>query len=154
MEVTKIRVTVHRDAGNNRLLGFASLTLDDSLGLHDLKIIDGRNVRFVSFPQRKICDHCPDCRARTEVTARFCHYCGAQLNDNRAQLDDQGKPLLWADIVHPVTTEFREKLMAAILAEYDAEAQRQRTAKAEVEKAETSLADTEADVSKTQETQS
>ena len=50
MEITEVRVfPVHEE----KLKAFASIVIDDAFVVSDIKIIDGRNGRFLSMPSSK-----------------------------------------------------------------------------------------------------
>ena len=50
MEITEIRITLRDD---DKLRAFASITLDDSLVIRGLKVIEGANGMFVAMPSRQ-----------------------------------------------------------------------------------------------------
>ncbi len=50
MEITEIRITLRDD---EKLRGFASITLDNCFVIRGLKIISGANGIFVAMPSRK-----------------------------------------------------------------------------------------------------
>ncbi len=50
MKITEIRITLRDD---NKLKGFASITLDDAFVIRGLKIIEGASGPFVAMPSRK-----------------------------------------------------------------------------------------------------
>lgn len=50
MKITEIRITLRDD---NKLRGFASITLDDAFVIRGLKIIEGGSGPFVAMPSRK-----------------------------------------------------------------------------------------------------
>ncbi len=50
MEISEIRVTLRDD---NKLKGFASITLDDCFVIRGLKIIEGATGLFIAMPSRK-----------------------------------------------------------------------------------------------------
>ncbi len=50
MNITEIRITLRDD---NKLKGFASITLDDAFVVRGLKIIEGASGPFVAMPSRK-----------------------------------------------------------------------------------------------------
>lgn len=56
MEISNIKVvktdSLLKDNANSRLLAYASLTVDNSIRLEDLKIIRGDRETFLSFPSR------------------------------------------------------------------------------------------------------
>lgn len=50
MEITEIRITLRDD---DKLRGFASITLDNKFVIRGLKVIEGSNGLFVAMPNRK-----------------------------------------------------------------------------------------------------
>ena len=50
MNITEIRITLRDD---NKLKGFASITLDDAFVVRGLKIIEGASGPFIAMPSRK-----------------------------------------------------------------------------------------------------
>lgn len=50
MEITEIRITLRDD---EKLRGFASITLDDCFVIRGLKIIEGATGMFVAMPNRR-----------------------------------------------------------------------------------------------------
>ncbi len=50
MKITEIRITLRDD---NKLKGFASITLDDAFVIRGLKIIEGATGPFIAMPSRK-----------------------------------------------------------------------------------------------------
>lgn len=52
MNITDIRIRKTFD-NNDALLALVSITLDDELALHDIKIIRNRDKLFVAMPNRK-----------------------------------------------------------------------------------------------------
>ena len=52
MKITS--VTVRKvDKENSRMKGIASVLLDDSFAVHDIRIIEGDNGLFIAMPSRK-----------------------------------------------------------------------------------------------------
>jgi stage V sporulation protein G len=51
MKVTNVSVKKLENAGN--LKGYATVVLDDCLAIHDIKIIEGKEKKFISFPSKK-----------------------------------------------------------------------------------------------------
>lgn len=51
MEITKIRIRVIENEG--RMKAIASITLDDELAVHDIRIIEGNEGLFVAMPSRR-----------------------------------------------------------------------------------------------------
>ena len=54
MQITDIRVRRMNQEG--RMKAIVSITIDDSLAVHDIKIIEGQEKLFVAFPSRKTPD--------------------------------------------------------------------------------------------------
>ena len=50
MEISEIRITLRDD---NKLKGFASITLDNAFVIRGLKIIEGASGLFIAMPSRK-----------------------------------------------------------------------------------------------------
>jgi stage V sporulation protein G len=50
LEITEIRITLRDD---DKLRGFASITLDNKFVVRGLKVIEGANGLFVAMPNRK-----------------------------------------------------------------------------------------------------
>ena len=54
MRVTITSVTVRKvEKENSRMRGIASVLLDDSFAIHDIRIIEGDNGLFIAMPSRK-----------------------------------------------------------------------------------------------------
>jgi len=52
--VTITSVTVRKvEKENSRMRGIASVLLDDSFAIHDIRIIEGDNGLFIAMPSRK-----------------------------------------------------------------------------------------------------
>ena len=54
MKITDIRVRLVND--NDKLKAVASITIDDELVVHDIKVINGKDGYFLSMPSRKTDD--------------------------------------------------------------------------------------------------
>lgn len=48
MKVTSVRI--NKIDGGKQLLGFANITLDDAIAVHNIKVIENEGKRFLSFP--------------------------------------------------------------------------------------------------------
>jgi len=117
MDITEIRVRL-AERKRDRLRAFCSVTFDDDFVIRDVKVIQGDQGLFVAMPSRKLTDRCPSCSVKNQLRARYCSECGARLAENRAELDDRGRPRLYVDIAHPVNAEARETIERAVLAAY------------------------------------
>jgi len=123
LEITEIRVKLVQSA-RDKLVAFASITLDNALVIRDIKIISSGDDRlFVAMPSRKLCDRCSRCGGKNYVRSRYCAECGARLPKNRAGLDERGRPRLYSDIAHPIHQRARDHFHKAILAAYKQELQ-------------------------------
>ena len=123
MEITEVRVRL-AERKQDRLRAFCSVTFDDAFVIRDVKVIQGDQGLFVAMPSRKLTDRCPSCGTKNQLRARHCSECGAKLAENRAELDDRGRPRLYVDIAHPVNTEARERIEQAVLVAYKEELER------------------------------
>ena len=122
MEITEVRVRLV-ERKQDRLRAFCTVTLGDEFVIRDVKVIEGDRGLFVAMPSRKLTDHCPSCRNKNQLRARYCSECGHRLGENRAQLDERGRPRLYVDIAHPINPEARERLEKAVLAAFHQEAE-------------------------------
>lgn len=113
---------------NERILAFASITLDDMFVIRDLKVVAGNGGILVAFPSRKLTDRCNHCGTKNHLRARFCNDCGSRLDERRATRDGEGKVKLHADLAHPITAECRQAMEAAVLAEYHRQVKGQEVA--------------------------
>ncbi len=120
MNITEVRVKLV-NSHSERVRAFCSVTLDRDFVIRDLKVIDGTNGVFVAMPSRKLSDHCPKCRSKNHMRAKFCNNCGGSLDENRAARDVQGRRKLHADVAHPINAECRQQLQAAVVEAFDAE---------------------------------
>ncbi len=125
MQITEVRIKL-TDNSEDRLRGFCSITFDHCFVVRDLKIIDGPSGPFVAMPSRKIAAHCPKCRSKNHLRARFCNHCGIKLPQAPVPIDHSGRPRLYADIAHPVNAECREMIQNRIIEEFELELQRSR----------------------------
>lgn len=125
MKITEIRIKLLLSA-RDKLRAFASLTLDDTLVVRDIKIIEGQKGLFVAMPSRKLCDRCAACAAKNHIRARFCNECGARLADDRGELDERRRPRLYADIAHPISQEARDFVQSSVLKAYAEEFERSK----------------------------
>jgi len=125
VEVTEVRVRL-AERKQDRLRAFCSVTFDNAFVVRDVKVIQGDQGLFVAMPSRKLTDRCPSCRSKNQLRARYCSECGTRLADNRAELDERGRPRLYVDVAHPISAEARRRIEQAILAAYHEEVRRSR----------------------------
>ena len=120
MEITEVRIKLMDDP-NDRLQGFCSITFDGCFVIRDLKIIQGAKGAFVAMPSRKLTDRCGDCGAKNHLRAAFCNECGAELEQDRAIKDGDGRAKLYADIAHPINSRCRDMIQARVLDAFENE---------------------------------
>ena len=127
MNITEIRVKLIENQ-RDKLRGFASITLESSLVIRDLKIIDGTRGLFVAMPSRKLHDRCSACAGKNHIRARYCNDCGARLPNGRGDVDERGRVRLYADIAHPIHQDGRDEVQRVVVAAYDLERERSKQA--------------------------
>lgn len=127
MNLTEIRVKL-LPRQQDKLRGFASITIDDCLVVRDIKIIEGGRGLFVAMPSRKLCDRCPSCAGKNPIRARYCADCGKRLREGRGDIDERGRPRLYADIAHPINQRARELVQSSILRAFSEELERSQHA--------------------------
>lgn len=120
LSITDIRVKLVHGA-SDKLCAFASITVQGSLVVRDIKIIAGDGRMFVAMPNRKLCDRCPRCAGKNPMRSRYCGDCGERLGSGRVQLDERSRPRLYADIAHPINQAARNHLQRSILEAYEQE---------------------------------
>jgi stage V sporulation protein G len=146
MHLSEVRISLCGNGGG-RLKAFCCLTFDNTFVIRDVKLIDGNDGLFLAMPSRKLADHCPRCREKNHLRARFCNQCGARLNENRSQsAGGEGRgsapvPLnasvrygvnaghrtkLYADIAHPINAAARHELESQVVAAYWQEIERSK----------------------------
>ena len=136
MELTEVRINLCGEHGS-RLKAFCSLTFDNTFVIRDVKLIDGNDGLFLAMPSRKLCDHCPSCKEKNHLRARYCNNCGRRLNESRYLQYRNGngnghghghgsRLKLHADIAHPINAACREEIERRVLDAYDREVERSR----------------------------
>lgn len=110
MEITEIQVSL-TEQNSDRLQAFCSITFDDMFVVRDIKIIEGPNGPFVAMPSRRIMTHCPKCRTKNHLRARYCNECGQSMPRGGQQENSR----LYADIAHPINSQSREFIQGRIL---------------------------------------
>lgn len=117
MQVTEVRIKL-MEGSEDRLRAFCSITLDHSFVIRDLKVIDGASGPFVAMPSRKLSGHCYRCNYKNHLRAAYCNQCGTKL---KAMVPPDSPQKLYADVAHPVNSDCREMISAAVLTELEAE---------------------------------
>lgn len=122
MEISDIRVKLIQDS-SDRLKAVCSITLDNEFVVRDLKVVEGTNGLFVAMPSRKLSVHCPQCRGKNHLRARFCNECGAKLPAPRMSGDAAGRMRMHRDIAHPINPTFRETVQTRVIERYREESE-------------------------------
>jgi len=125
MDITEVRVKLIQNQ-TDKLRGFATITIGDSLVIRDLKIIEGGQGLFLAMPSRKLCDRCGKCGGKNNLRARFCNDCGVRLREYRGEVDERGRPRLYADIAHPINQRSRDFVQARVIEAYFGELERSK----------------------------
>ena len=125
MDITEVRVKLIQNQ-TDKLRGFATITLGDSLVVRDLKIIEGAQGLFLAMPSRKLCDRCAKCGGKNNLRARYCNDCGVRLKELRGEVDERGRPRLYADIAHPINQRSRDFVQARVIEAYHDEVERSK----------------------------
>ncbi|MBK8974410.1 MAG: septation protein SpoVG family protein [Planctomycetes bacterium] len=126
IDFTEIRVKLVSDE-RSRLKAYCCVTLADQFVVRDLKVVDGARGLFVAMPSRKVSDHCPRCRHKNHLRARFCNHCGGALDADRVAHvlpGADGRVRLHADLAHPINRPCRVRLHDAVLAAYALEVEK------------------------------
>jgi stage V sporulation protein G len=127
MLLTEVRVKFCNGRAG-RLKAFCSLTFDHCFVVRDVKLIEGNDGLFLAMPARKLNDHCPKCREKNHLRARFCNQCGTKLDEHRFQQyqdsHGQNRLKLHADIAHPIHADCRHEIERRVFAAYEEELHR------------------------------
>ncbi|MEO6434819.1 MAG: SpoVG family protein [Tepidisphaeraceae bacterium] len=132
MQLTEVRVNLCGGGQAGRLKAFCSLTFDDTFVVRDVKLIEGPDGLFLAMPSRKLCDHCPRCREKNHLRARFCNHCGGRLDETRfmrsqggnGHVQGHGRLKLHADIAHPINARCRSLIEQQVVDAYQEELDR------------------------------
>ena len=133
MELTEVRINLCGERGS-RLKAFCSLTFDNTFVIRDVKLIDGNDGLFLAMPSRKLCDHCPGCKEKNHLRARYCNNCGRRLNESRYLQYRNGngnghhgtRLKLHADIAHPINADCRHEIEEKVIHAFYAELERSK----------------------------
>ena len=124
MEITEVRI-FPRESADRKLKAYATITIDNSFVVRNVKVIEGNKGLFVAMPSRKLREACPKCNYKNALRSKFCNQCGASLPqvDRKAEhTDDSKRQSGHRDIAHPITPECREYIQKKVLDAYHSEA--------------------------------
>lgn len=125
MEITEVRIFM-KEGQDKKLKAYATITLDNSFVVRNVKVIEGQKGLFVAMPSRKIKEPCPKCNFKNVVRSKFCNNCGASLEalsrpPRELQAEAKERQSEHKDIAHPITLECREYIQKKVLDAYEAE---------------------------------
>ena len=112
--VSAVSVKPSFEGGKNRLRGYASIELNQSLRVVNLRIIegrpdkDGRTTLYVAYPSREKTIKCPSFNGKTSPKNKFCPNCGVQ------QVIDFTK-VSYKEMVYPITKELDQQINDCVL---------------------------------------
>jgi len=118
LDITEIRIKLlpQKQAFEDRLRAFCTVTFDNAFVVRDLKIIEGQNGYFVAMPSRKLTARCPRCGSKNHLRARYCNDCGAHLKPR--PVTDENRLRFHADIAHPINAEMRGRVEQRVVEAY------------------------------------
>lgn len=121
MNITEVKIIIaSEDIGvNEHIRAFASVVLNGEICIRDMKILQASKGLFVAMPSRKLLDRCHFCLTKNHLRARFCNQCGGRLNEHRAEVDEEGRAKLHADVCHPISRAARVEIEQAVLDGYE-----------------------------------
>jgi len=125
LNITEVRVKL-LGSRSDRLRAFCSITIDGDFVVHDIRVIEGRQGRFVAMPSRKLSYNCSHCGGKNHLRAKYCNECGHKLDERKAVSETRGRDKFHVDVAHPINTACRQMLQAKVLEAYEEELARNR----------------------------
>ncbi len=119
MEITEVRISL-REGEGKRLKAYATIALDNSFVVRNIKVIEGNSGLFVAMPARKLKQFCPRCGKKVDVGSQYCNYCGVQLPPT-PRSSEESRGATHQDLAHPINQEFRDYLQSKVLDAYQRE---------------------------------
>lgn len=119
MNITEIRVSLMKREDRGYLRAFATVTFDDLIAIHDIKVLEVDQRLFIAMPSRIVSVRCPACGGKNPWIDRdrYCGDCGVLLPDTPpAIVLERKSPYL--DVCHPITPKGREWIEGCVLAAY------------------------------------
>jgi len=112
MEVTKVSVTKVSLDKRTRFRGFATVELDGSVVITNIRIIDGEDGKFLAMPSVERKRACKSCGAKFSRSDRFCPRCGTEAVIDLANLKHKS-------VVKIINPQLLEKITEAVIKEYE-----------------------------------
>lgn len=122
MKVTDVRIKLVEATGFELLRAFCSITLDYSLVVKNLRILQTEERLVVAMPSGKIMKKCSKCNTNNHLLAKYCNECGNCFPPSsfvRRNPESNGKA--YYDIVHPIDNRCRVRIESPILEAYNQE---------------------------------
>jgi len=122
MEISEVYIKLlepHQQHG--RLRAYASVTFDQSFAVHDIKVVQGIDRLFVAMPSRRLTLRCSYCRTQNQVSCRgrTCVRCEELLPEpKRINENKETSSNPFVDIFHPINSNARALVDAAVLHAY------------------------------------
>ncbi|MBN1871387.1 MAG: septation protein SpoVG family protein [Candidatus Omnitrophica bacterium] len=122
MEITEVRI-FPRESEDRKLKAYATITIDNSFVVRNVKVIEGNKGLFVAMPSRKLREACPKCRYKNPIRSKYCNQCGSSLPQQERRFEDtkDSRQSGHRDIAHPITPECREYIQGKVLDAYQEE---------------------------------
>ncbi len=117
MEITEVKINL-KEAANNKLKAFATVTFDDAFVVRDIKIISGKKGLFVAMPSAKVMANCPSCGRKNPIRSKFCGECGTKLPTRQRVADPELRREEHRDIAHPIKPECRDYIEGKVMEAY------------------------------------
>lgn len=128
LDISDVRVRLS-DRGPGGLVAYASLIVNGSLVLHELKVIAAPSGDLIlAMPNRPSMLRCSHCNHSVPINDSFCGRCGQPQPPGRVFRDKNGVPKARFDVVHPANAATRAEMEAAVFAVYYAERAKQTSA--------------------------
>lgn len=108
MIITDVNIILAKN--NERLLAYASITIDRVFVIKDIKIIKGNERTIVAMPDKQRSVACDSCDYKIRQRDKFCPHCGKELTF---------APIEYIDICHPIENGFRHYIDMVIMEKYE-----------------------------------
>lgn len=114
MKITEVRI-FPSGPNRDRLVAFASVTLDNCFVIKDISIIQAEGKYILGMPGKRRKIICMTC-GRKVSPKKYCGECGTVMNfkyGSEAEYQHSHK-----DLAHPITKECREMIEEAVMKAY------------------------------------
>lgn len=108
IKVTEVRFT----PGVLPVLAFADLTINESLAIHGVRLVEHKDRVLVCMPTRIQHVSCKACNHKNPVSSRFCGQCRNSLATEKIERH-------YLDVVHPINSAVRSSVEKDVLDAYE-----------------------------------